>query len=299
MAAAAHALQIHAHTSTCAKSGHAADDDNCRMGYPRPLCSSTRVELTACITQRRNHRMLVPYSPSLLLAQPCNHALYAFTEIGRFQRDLKLFRAKQQQPGGTQAVQPALLTLEQAACDSAEYSSKYATKADGAGTNIPFLRTAVSITQAPNAAAAAPSPDAAAPASPLHTPGQQGRYFLRRVLNRTHAATTYPAALTTLYLLGHGDSTTTFDTAFHSYHAHQQRLLHMSTQQPPEQQQEQQQEHTQPSLQADGSLRIVQAMDDYMCRDGSEIQAYSPYLMTALFQKVRKPRCAMHGGPSI
>lgn len=282
--ASAHALQIHSHTHTCAKGSHAADDENCRMAFPRPLCATTTIDLRSCITQRRNHPMLVPFNPSLLLAQPCNHALYAFAEISRFQRDLQLFRDKQQQPGGTQAEPPVLPTLEQAACDHAEYASKYATKADSPQTNAPFLRATLSIAPQPSDTTSLPT----ATASPPLTPALQGRHFLRRLLNRTHAATTYPAVLAALYLLGHGDSITTFVTAYHPYHAHQQRLTPSATQPPQEQQQEQQLEHAQHCQEADGSLRIVQAQDDYKFRIG--LQAYSPFLVTALFEKVNRKR---------
>jgi len=97
ISAAAHALQVHAHTHTCAKGNYAADDANCRMGYPRPLCPATRVEATSCITQWRDNAMLVAHNPSLLLAQPCNHSVHAFAEFSRFNRDLQIFREKQQQ----------------------------------------------------------------------------------------------------------------------------------------------------------------------------------------------------------
>jgi len=87
----------HTHTHTCAKNNYAADDANCRMGYPRPLCPATRVEATSCITQWRDNAMLVAHNPSLLLAQPCNHSVHAFAEFSRFNRDLQIFREKQQQ----------------------------------------------------------------------------------------------------------------------------------------------------------------------------------------------------------
>lgn len=281
---------MHSHTHTCAKGKGSADDAGCRLKFPRPLCDETRVEHTSCVTQRRDHAMLVPYSPALMLAQPCNHALYPFCELSRFQRELQLYQEKAQQPGGTQARPPELPTLQQNAADASEYSTKYATKPDGQEVNTTFFQAALQQAdddkqQQPSSTAASTS---AAPAPAASSPALLGRKFLRKAHNRCHAATTYPAPLACLHNLGFGDSVLSHVTAFHPYYAHAQAFREQVklNELMPDHSQHFQPHRVQHAPQADGSVRLVSPTDDYRHRSAA-LKHYSPFVLTALFHKVK------------
>ena len=123
----------------------------------------------------------------------------------------------------------------------------------------------------------------------------QGRLFLRRVLNKTHAAVTFPAAMATLHHLGFKDHLFTHTTAYHPYQAHTRSLTqkHHHTHEQQHEQQQQQEERVQHSQDADGSLRLCQSTDDYTHRAG--LHEHSPYLVTAWYEKVKiDKRCAAH-----
>ena len=68
-------LQIHTHSHTCAKNGHAGTDLDCRGMMPRELHAFSDLFLTNFILMQRTHPMVVTYNPAVMLALPCNHML--------------------------------------------------------------------------------------------------------------------------------------------------------------------------------------------------------------------------------
>lgn len=60
-------------------------DDNCRMLFPRvPRAVSMADASSGHISLRRDHPHLVPYARALLLALPCNQAVYLTGDDGRY-----------------------------------------------------------------------------------------------------------------------------------------------------------------------------------------------------------------------
>lgn len=124
----ARAVQFHKHTHTCTKNDHQGTDSSCRMQYPRPVISRSFVQPSSGhVVLKRDAGRIVGYTPSLMLAQPCNQSMNLLCEASRYLRKLQLWEAAN--PGKTEGA-PVLLTLEQAAVDAAAYASKYATKND-------------------------------------------------------------------------------------------------------------------------------------------------------------------------
>lgn len=75
---------MHSHTATCAKGGGDTSDEHCRMVFPRPLqAATTLVPGSDGVLLKRMCLMLVPYMGALMLAQPCNHAVYLMCEFSR------------------------------------------------------------------------------------------------------------------------------------------------------------------------------------------------------------------------
>ncbi|KAF5836662.1 hypothetical protein DUNSADRAFT_5621 [Dunaliella salina] len=221
--AAAHAVQLHRHTSTCTKGMHAVDDENCRMAN------------------------------------------------------------KEQQPGRTQAQQPILPTLEQAACDTAKYAREYATKADCSNTNTPLLHAAHAMSRPADTASQQTRTADTSSTQPCLLDPQQGRLFLRKLLNRAHASTTYPAPLTVLHNLGVGDHILSHSCVHHPYQPHMHHLLTQSGIALDEQQPQDQRVCA--VLQPERSARLSQQRDDYTFRSGLDLLC--PYFLMALYEKVR------------
>ncbi len=189
--------QNHDHTATCAKGGRKGDDMDCRGALPRVTRGETEVHAGGVLL-RRDHGMLAPYLPSMMLAHPCNMAVYLSCEVGRWAREHKIWMARKA-AGETVGEPPALLSPEENAANNAEYSCKYTTKADGVDANTPMFEAA----QALPCAGAVPTREEL---------GQQGRRHLRQFINHVHGSITYPSVLVATMLLGYGDSIMSHDT---------------------------------------------------------------------------------------
>lgn len=140
--------QRHKHTHTCSKNGFGGTDADCRMAMPRPEVPETAVfPDSGVFVVKCNDPMVVPYIPSLMLAMPCNHAMYLSAEGSKWWREVWLHDLKKATAGGTDATRPVLPTVYQAAAESAEYACKYCTKSDCVGLNCALLQAADNMLQ--------------------------------------------------------------------------------------------------------------------------------------------------------
>jgi len=233
------------------------------MHYPRVNCGESRVEEGGGVTLKRNNTMAVPFLAPLLLALPTNHAIYAFAELGRYWRELKVWLTKKE-TNSTTAQKPVPPTVEQASADGAEYAAKYTTKIETA-TNTAFMNVSMSIFERMSAATD-------------KTPIERGKMAMTKVMNYIHGQITYASALTSLYLCGHGDSVLTHNTAVHSYDAYTNHL-HDAVVQTSE-------AEISPSYvqDASGGGRVFSHTDDYKFRD-NRLSYISPWMFTAWFSK--------------
>lgn len=134
-------LQIHKHSHTCAKKNGEPNDIGCRLRNPRPAHRETVLlnAAHAVVVLKRCCPMFVPYLPALMLAQPCNQAVYLAIDQGIWERECVLAQESGRDP-------PPLLDAEDASHDMASYSSKYSTKADGQLLNDALLNCVLAMT---------------------------------------------------------------------------------------------------------------------------------------------------------
>lgn len=132
------ALQIHAHSHTCAKNGHQGNDVDCRMLYPRLLILMSIMLNGAHILMRRDHANVVAFNPSLMLALPFNHAIYVLSDQSRWARRKQLYDEAVAR-GDTRLTEPQLFSMIVEAFLASCYALKYSTKVDASGVNAPVL----------------------------------------------------------------------------------------------------------------------------------------------------------------
>lgn len=132
------ALQLHAHSHTCAKNGHRGDDVDCRMLYPRTLVLMTILLARMHVLMRRDHPNVVPFNPSLMLAMPFNHAIYILCDQSRWARRKELYDEAVAR-GDRGMSEPLLFDMVVEAFLAACYALKYSTKVDCVGINAPVL----------------------------------------------------------------------------------------------------------------------------------------------------------------
>ncbi|KXZ53896.1 hypothetical protein GPECTOR_6g814 [Gonium pectorale] len=143
-------VNFHHHKPTCVHycPGVVAGDCNCRARFPRCLNWASQVdEATDCVHLKRYGKWLVPYTRSLMLAQPCNHMVYFTCEIGRWVRDLELWRQRNPGLALDDPAAPRLPLLEDLAADAADYALKYATKAETTEGSMAILASAILLAQ--------------------------------------------------------------------------------------------------------------------------------------------------------
>ncbi|KXZ41506.1 hypothetical protein GPECTOR_424g287 [Gonium pectorale] len=143
-------VNFHHHKPTCVhyRPGVVAGDCNCRARFPRCLKWASQVdEATGCVHLKRYGKWLVPYTRSLMLAQPCNHMVYFTCEIGRWVRDLELWRQRNPGLALDDPAAPRLPLLEDLAADAADYALKYATKAETTEGSMAILASAILLAQ--------------------------------------------------------------------------------------------------------------------------------------------------------
>jgi hypothetical protein len=123
-------LQLHHHTHTCKKQGFAGNNWSCRVSMPRPVVANTSVfKDTSTLLVKCNNGHIAPHLKSLLLAQPCNMAVWLSCEASSFYRDYHIW-ALGNLHGISTAAPPALPSDEAFAAEKAEYALKYTTKND-------------------------------------------------------------------------------------------------------------------------------------------------------------------------
>ena len=89
---AAQAVNWHRHTHTCKKGGRQGDHTDCRMNFDLPLVPKTCRLADSTFVVRRDHGMLVPFNPAMLLAFPANHMLQLSCEGSKWLRQAMLFK---------------------------------------------------------------------------------------------------------------------------------------------------------------------------------------------------------------
>ena len=95
---AAFAVNHHQHTHTCKKGGRQGGHHDCRMNFDLPLVPSTCRLADCTFAVRRDHGLLVPCVPSLMLAYPANHLMQLTCEGSRFLRQAKLWEDAMEDP---------------------------------------------------------------------------------------------------------------------------------------------------------------------------------------------------------
>ena len=84
------AVNMHTLSFTCEKGNRFGGDEDCRMGFPRPVVSTSH-SLPSTDGQsfllRRTDGMIIPYLPALFLASPCNHSINLTCEASRYARE--------------------------------------------------------------------------------------------------------------------------------------------------------------------------------------------------------------------
>jgi hypothetical protein len=89
------AVNMHTHSFTCEKGNRFGGDEDCRMGYPRPIVSASHsLDNTdgQSFLLRRTDGMVIPYQPALFLACPCNHSINLTCEMSRYAREWLQYR---------------------------------------------------------------------------------------------------------------------------------------------------------------------------------------------------------------
>lgn len=200
-------IQIHHHTHTCKKGGHAGNNLDCRMGFPIPMVAISKVDAeTGHIYIKRSHTMIVPYLRSLMMAQGCNHAIYPCCSNNRYLRDVFLW---EQRPAHSKATRPTCSSPVQAAAEAAEYALKYSCKVDNQEINGKFHGILQQIITSANTSGT----ESLSSRPEVH----RAKTFLMKALNVINGTTTYSSSMAAAYLLGHGDNIRSHNTAPHLY----------------------------------------------------------------------------------
>lgn len=271
-------LQYHSHTSTCAKSGGAPTDDDCRLTMPRPEVAETKIDPdTCCIFLRRQCGSLVSHNQAVMLGMPINHAFYLMAESSRWLRDYQMWKRKRD-AGKTYEPAPVLPTVQVAAALAALYALKYATKADNMAENSMEVRVAAAIQRGRERDSAGTAEQ------PVEAPAEaerRAKRHVRQLCNDLDGAQTRSAALCAMYGLGYGDHILSYSTVTLNFKLFQQYVQRCS--------------ETAVDVEVscelirdvNGNRRLVTDLTDYLSRD-SNLELISPFAMTVYFRKDKK-----------
>jgi hypothetical protein len=189
IARAAANTQLHGHSGRCRKGGQRGDDDDCAMKMPSGTNQHTcLMGDTGLVLPRCDHGMLVPFTPALTLAHPCNHMIVPACNMTRM-------RTLQRRAEAAKQPIPPLLTLEEASADAAEYACKYSCR-----PSQDAAATAAALFAARNTRAAR------SVGGDDETAISQGRRIMAQMLNAVNGSTVIPTTLAASFLLGHGES---------------------------------------------------------------------------------------------
>lgn len=254
------------------------------MGYDRPLVNESCLLDEGSVLLRRSHGQLVAFTPTLMLAMPFNHNMCLTTDVSRHARDLLLYKDKCA-AGGTQAEPPRLGSAEVRGFLASEYSTKYSTKADNTTMNENTLLAAIAVKN-----------------NSARTDQQQASGFLAKMLNGMNGSYSVPTMMAASYLLGHGDSMTSFDCVPYNARAYALDLAARSRVVVDDCGHGDAGEDHEVELEAAvggaadapaattaaGSMRLVAAKEAYLQRDEA-FDSFSPFEMAMAFNVV-KPR---------
>jgi hypothetical protein len=267
----------HGHTATCEKTkkrdGYIDPDTErpCRMVYSRPLVRGFQLEeSTGAILMRRDYKYLVPYSPSFMLAFPCNHTFSLFCEQSRWFAEYMGHRQLVRQ-GKTVAAPPIMPRPTDTACSTVCYSAKYIGKENEAGVVEKAVVTLERLV------AARQLGDLGATDDDL----TNGKTFVAKIANAMHGAQVYTAVLAVSYLLGHGDYYISHDTVSLDPRPFADWLL------PPEAGEGEAVRYAPASR--EGPQRWVNALTDWRCRP-TELKHLPPYFFVMTHKKAPKDK---------
>lgn len=136
-------LQYHHHTFTCKKNGFLGTDLSCRVTMPRPIVKCTQIFKNTCaMLVKCTNGHIAPHVRSLLLAQPCNMAVWLSCKASSYYRDFHIW-ALAKLHNLSSASPPQLPPLEAFAAEKAEYALKYSTKNDSYNLNGSITEAAI------------------------------------------------------------------------------------------------------------------------------------------------------------
>lgn len=269
-------INMHGHTFTCAKNGFDATDKDCRMVYPRPTLTESRVdEQTGCIFLRRDHGMLVTYNRFFLAAQPVNHAFYVLAEMSRFLRELEIWQSDKR-AGRTTRAMPELPTLEKAAADAALYALKYATKADNSAHNAVLVQAMEALNRSRRYGRAAELNDAVD--NPDTSSYARVIRIIRQLCHWANGAQTFSESQCALYLLQLGDHVISHSPVIHDIDLFRQYVAESGNRDPDIE--------TVVEVIGSGSgvVQLSTKLIDYLHRSPL-LDMYPPIVMSMFFQK--------------
>jgi hypothetical protein len=132
----------HHHTNRCKKGGCLGTDLSCNVTMPRPTVDAhTIVTSSGALLAKCNKSSIAPYIPAVLLATPCNMAIWLSCEVSTWWRDWHLW-ALGKAHNHTEAPPPECAPIAVQAAQQAEYSVKYSTKNDAVNISTPIMETA-------------------------------------------------------------------------------------------------------------------------------------------------------------
>jgi hypothetical protein len=132
----------HHHTNRCKKGGCLGTDLSCNVNMPRPTVDQhTIMPNTGTLLVRCNKSSIAPYIPAVLLANPCNMAIWLSCEVSTWWREWHLW-ALAKAHGHTDMPPPECAPVAVQAAQHAEYSLKYSTKNDAVNISTPIMEAA-------------------------------------------------------------------------------------------------------------------------------------------------------------
>ena len=236
------------------------------------------------VSLRRDHSMVVPICSALVLANPCNMATYLMADLGRWNRDAALYRARVE-AGQTDAVPPPLPLLAEYAARVSEYVAKYITKPDLQTHTSDVAHACHVLIEAGDQHRQGRGGQAqhGLPA------GKAAQRAVARCLHAVHGSMSYPAPLVCLYLSNAlGDSTTSFDTQYFPHLAFTARMHSQATPEEAEARAAGGQLAAAIVPASAGNAWLVTDTEDYRMR-GAGLSLLSPWAFTAMCEKMEAP----------
>jgi len=271
VACAASGVQLHEHSARCRKGGHEGTDEDCAMGMPAVLQEATRLLGTSgTMVPRCDNGKLVPFTPPVMLAHPCNHMVVLTCDASRYCTQVR----------GAEATRsaPLLKSLEEAAADAAEYTCKYTCKAPQDATSTASVLFAARNTRAVSSLDVALCAD-----DTEKRDAQQGKKLMARMINSLRSASVFPLAMAASLLLGYKDATFSHPTAPYNPYAFVARLCERQSSCAADDLRE---ERVPLYAVRDGNIvQFTNIATDYECR-ASELDAVAPYFYVACCERV-------------